>query len=227
MADQPNGTAVAPSPATKPERPSVLDMLRERQQSPENKERELKAAEEFDHDFHELQKIVDQFHHMGGVVITDDGMELDVDGILVQKVIIRKIEQIMRFDAAEGYPLEPRYEIVIQYRSERGDMADTLVVNFEELFKKPLNETIEVIKERVLEAKRSSGNELANHRVWAIHDEVHKKGGEVDHEVYSDGKDVVKKRDYDARVRVEIEKAIDAIRSAVALKDAAKRIHEV
>ena len=83
------------------------------------------------------------------------------------------------------------------------------------------------MKERVMDAKRVSGHESATHRVWAIHDEIHKKGGEVEHTVSSDGKGVTKKRDYDGRVEVEIEKEIDAIRSAIALKKASAQIEGI
>ena len=214
-------------PASKPpvkERQSVLDMLRARREKQVDPEREQRAAEEFDQDFNDLRKIVEKFSYMSGAVVTDDGLELDVDGVLIDKIIVRKIEQSLRFDAAEGYPMKPRYEIVIKYRSENGDMADTLVVDYEELFKKPTDETVRVIKERLLEAKRSSSSVSNNMRVWAIHNEVQRSDGTVKHIVRSDGTEITNHEDYDARVRVEIEKAIDAIRSAIALQEAQKKM---
>ncbi len=227
MANDPVNTKPVNQPAgVKRERESVLDALRKRrEEAPVDREKIQKAVEAFDHDFTNLNKAIEDFSHVGSVVTTTDTMVLEVDGILVERITLRKIEQVMRFDAAEGYPREPRYEVVIEYKSHDGNMADKVIVTFEELFKRPTNEAVDVIRERIMEAKRVSGGDTT--RVWAIHDEIHKKGGEIDNMVSSDGPEVTKKRDYDGRVRVEIEKVIDAIKSAIALNEAKKKIADV
>ena len=204
-----------------------FDLLRKKERMQrERREDEPSAAEAFDHDFDDLKAASSQITESEQAQQTDNGVVVPVGSLLVDEIVVRKISQDLRFEAREGYPLEPRFEIIIKYHSKEGEMADTLTVTLEEIHTQAFSEKIEVIHKRMMEAKRTSKSAEREHRVRATHIESKYKDGHVADEVHSEGKDIKEPYDYDRLIELEVKKAIDAIHTAMELARLPEKLNQ-
>lgn len=240
MADQSTTSTLPPkpqvgaptaTPMATPTAPRVPEfprpMPREIQRTPEKRIDELTHEQAFDQDFDQLKEVTEQLAATPKVTATADGFEVEVNGTFIDKIFVRSIPQDLRFDAAAGYPLEPRFEITIHYTADGGNMADTLVVVLEELYTKSTTEHVKVIKQRLIEANRIASQESRKHRVTAVHQQKIMDDNRVEEEVRSQGEDVTHPFGYDGLVELEIENAIDAVKTAIQLQKTEQKVNEM
>ncbi len=227
MADQTTTTPPVNVPTSPriPEFPRPL--AREITPTYEKRSDELTHEQAFDQDFDNLENAAKQVTINPQATQTLDGYEISVKGTFIEKIIVRAIEQDMRFDAASGYDLEPRYEVTIYFASGTGDMGDELTISLEELYTRSFDEHVTIIKQRLLDANRISANSERNHRVLAAHREKQMDDGKVEHEVRSEGGDVKHAFGYDGLVELEVKSAIDAIKTVMELQKSKDKIAEV